>query len=52
MAQGRKRRFNPANNLSREARSKGGQNSPRNFRNLAGANPEELKRISQKGGEA
>jgi general stress protein YciG len=41
--------FNPAQNLSDEARSKGGQNSPTNFKNRS---KEEVRRIASEGGKA
>ena len=44
--------FNPAQNLDDAARRKGGEESPRNFKNLKKENPEELKRIAKKGGES
>jgi general stress protein YciG len=37
----------PQNNLSREARSKGGQNSPGNFKN----DPERASEAGRKGGQ-
>lgn len=39
---------NPQNNLSDEARSKGGQNSPGNFKN----DPERASEAGKKGGQA
>ncbi len=39
---------NPQNNLSDEARSKGGQNSPGNFKN----DPERARETGKKGGES
>ena len=41
--------YNPADNLSDEARSKGGQNSPTNFKNRDTA---EVQRIASEGGKA
>lgn len=41
--------YNPADNLSDEARSKGGQKSPTNFKNR---NKEEVKRMASEGGKA
>lgn len=38
---------NPQNNLSREARSKGGHNSPGNFKN----DPERASEAGRKGGQ-
>lgn len=40
--------MNPQNNLSREARSKGGKNSPGNFRN----DPQRAAEAGRKGGMA
>jgi general stress protein YciG len=39
---------NPQNNLSREARSKGGKNSPGNFKN----DPQRASEAGRKGGQA
>jgi uncharacterized protein len=42
------RDFNPADNLDEDARRKGGQNSPGNFKN----DPERASEAGRKGGEA
>lgn len=52
MADSTKNGFNPAQNLDENARRKGGEESPRNFKNMKKENPEELKRIAKKGGES